>query len=80
MVDSDAISEPVHERDDPELIARGQRYLAWSAAATGAFIVIATFTLHVAHERHERAVMRNNQTAYTAMLGADLSRRLPAPY
>jgi hypothetical protein len=36
--------------------------------------------LHVAHERHERAVMRNNQTAYTAMLGADLSRRLPAPY
>ena len=68
------------EGDDPQLIAQGQRYLAWSAAATGAFVVIATFTLHIAHERHERAVANQNHTAYTAMLGADLSRRPPAPY
>ena len=79
MDDSQALHETACDRDDPELIAQGQRYLAWSAVATGAFVVIATFTLHIAHERHERAVASRNHTAYAAMLGADLSRHLPSP-
>ena len=70
---------PIPDDDDPELIARGQRYLAWSAALTGLFVVAASFTLHVAQERHERAVVTRNHTAYAAA-GADLARYLPNPY
>jgi hypothetical protein len=68
------------EEDDPETIARGKRYLIWSAVAAGLFVVAAAFTLHVAQERHERAVMKTNRAVYATGVGADLARHLPAPY
>lgn len=62
--------------DSPEAIAKGQRYLAWSAGAAACFVVAATISVHVAHEKPERALQRQNRDIAFA-LGSDISRQFP---
>jgi len=65
--------------DTPEAIARGQRYLAWSAGAMLSFVLAATVGVHVAQEKHERAVYASNQNALTLAIGSNMSRQFPMP-
>jgi len=65
--------------DSPEAIARGQRYLAWTAGAALTFVLAATVTVHVAREKHERAVYRSNQNAVMLAIGSGMSQPFPMP-
>jgi hypothetical protein len=65
--------------DSPEAIARGQRYLAWTAGAALTFVLAATVTIHVAREKHERAVYRSNQNAVMLAMGSGMSQPFPMP-
>lgn len=65
--------------DTPEAIARGQRYLAWSAGAALCFVLAATVGMHVAQEKHERAVYTSNQSALALAIGSGVSRQFPMP-
>jgi hypothetical protein len=63
--------------DSPEVIARGQRYLAWTAGVTLFFVLAATVTVYVAHERKERTAYRQNKAPLAMAIGADMARQFP---
>ena len=65
--------------DSPEAIARGQRYLAWSAGAALSFVLAATVSVHVAREKHERAVYASNQNAVMLAIGSGMAQPFPMP-
>lgn len=83
QIDAPATATAVVPADDfadsPEAIALGQRYLAWTAGAALTFVLAATVSVHVAREKHERAVYASNQNAVMLAIGSGMSQPFPMP-